>query len=72
MPNVITGMVRPWSWACPAQPGRLRHASSLELKIGGAESNVAIALSRLGINAGWASYLSADEPWAVGAGPRPG
>lgn len=45
----------------PAQPGRLRHASSLELKIGGAESNVAIALSRLGISAGWASYLSADE-----------
>lgn len=45
----------------PAQPGRLRHASSLELKIGGAESNVAIALSRLGVNAGWTSYLSADE-----------
>ena len=29
----------------PAQPGRLRHAQSLELKIGGAESNLAIALS---------------------------
>lgn len=29
----------------PSQPGRLRHASALELKIGGAESNVAIALS---------------------------
>ena len=61
MPEVITAgetMVL----GVPSQPGRLRHASSLELKIGGAESNVAIALSRLGINAGWASYLSADEP----------
>ncbi len=46
----------------PAQPGRLRHAGSLELKIGGAESNLAIALSRLGISAGWASYLGDDEP----------
>ena len=46
----------------PAQPGRLRHAASLELKIGGAESNLAVALSRLGISAGWISFLSSDEP----------
>ncbi len=46
----------------PAQPGRLRHASGLELKIGGAESNVAIALSRLGVSAGWVGYLGDDEP----------
>jgi 2-dehydro-3-deoxygluconokinase len=46
----------------PAQPGRLRHAASLELKIGGAESNLAIALSRLGIRAGWVSHLGDDEP----------
>jgi 2-dehydro-3-deoxygluconokinase len=46
----------------PARPGRLRHAPSLELKIGGAESNVAIALSRLGVSAGWASLLGEDEP----------
>lgn len=61
MPDVVTAgetMVL----GVPAQPGRLRHASALELKIGGAESNVAIALSRLGISAGWASYLSSDEP----------
>ena len=45
-----------------AQPGRLRHAPSLELKIGGAESNLAIALSRLGISAGWVSFLGSDEP----------
>ena len=46
----------------PSRPGRLRHAGSLELKIGGAESNLAIALSRLGLSAGWVSYLGDDEP----------
>jgi 2-dehydro-3-deoxygluconokinase len=46
----------------PPRPGRLRHAGSLELKIGGAESNLAIALSRLGLSAGWAGYLGEDEP----------
>src|ERR687889_1571681 len=46
----------------PARPGRLRHAASLELKIGGAESNVAIALSRLGVFAGWVGLLGDDEP----------
>ena len=46
----------------PPRPGRLRHAGSLELKIGGAESNLAIALSRLGLSTGWAGYLGDDEP----------
>jgi 2-dehydro-3-deoxygluconokinase len=46
----------------PTQQGRLRHAPSLELKIGGAESNLAIALSRLGVSAGWVSCLGDDEP----------
>ena len=61
MPSVITAgetMVL----GVPARSGRLRHAASLELKIGGAESNVAIALSRLGISAGWVSFLGDDEP----------
>ena len=61
MPSVVTAgetMVL----GVPAQPGRLRHASGLELKIGGAESNVAIALSRLGVFAGWVGYLGDDEP----------
>jgi 2-dehydro-3-deoxygluconokinase len=48
--------------ATPRQPGRLRHAGELELKIGGAESNLAIALSRLGVRSGWASVLGDDEP----------
>ena len=46
----------------PPRPGRLRHATNLELKIGGAESNLAIAISRLGLSAGWAGYLGDDEP----------
>jgi 2-dehydro-3-deoxygluconokinase len=46
----------------PPRPGRLRHAGSLELKIGGAESNLAIALFRLGLRTGWVSYLGDDEP----------
>lgn len=46
----------------PPQPGRLRHAAALELGIGGAESNVAIALSRLGLSSGWVSYLGEGEP----------
>ena len=45
----------------PAQPGRLRHATSVELRIGGAESNVAIALARLEEQVGWVSWLSNDE-----------
>src|SRR5215212_3169907 len=61
MPSVVTAgetMVL----GVPARPGRLRHVPSLELKIGGAESNLAIALSRLGVRAGWVSLLGDDEP----------
>lgn len=45
----------------PVAPGRLRHATSLTLSIGGAESNVAIALARLGVPASWVSALGDDE-----------
>jgi 2-dehydro-3-deoxygluconokinase len=45
----------------PPSPGRLRHATSLSLSIGGAESNVAIGLARLGIPASWISVLVDDE-----------
>ena len=61
MPSIVTAgetMVL----GVPARPGRLRHAPGLELKIGGAESNVAIALSRLGLFTGWISSLGDDEP----------
>lgn len=39
----------------------LRYAALFEKKIGGAESNVAIGLSRLGHQAGWISRLGNDE-----------
>lgn len=45
----------------PPSPGRLRHATSLALSIGGAESNVAIGLARLGVPASWISALGDDE-----------
>lgn len=47
--------------AVPPGPGRLRHAPSVLLKVGGAESNVAIGLSRLGVPAAWAGLLGDDE-----------
>jgi 2-dehydro-3-deoxygluconokinase len=64
MPEVVTAG-ETMILGVPAMPGRLRHAAGLELKIGGAESNVAIALSRLGVAAGWVGYLSADEPGQI-------
>ncbi len=44
-----------------AAPGRLRHAHTLSLLAGGAESNVAIGLARLGLRARWLSALGDDE-----------
>ena len=45
----------------PPGPGRLRHAGAVTLSIGGAESNVAIGLSRLGVRSRWVSALGDDE-----------
>src|SRR5215213_5370095 len=45
----------------PTAPGRLRHADAVTLSIGGAESNVAIGLSRLGVPSAWVSALGDDE-----------
>ncbi|SDQ84810.1 sugar kinase [Quadrisphaera sp. DSM 44207] len=45
----------------PSGPGRLRHARDLALSIGGAESNVAIGLARLGVPVSWVSALGEDE-----------
>ena len=41
--------------------GSLRHANELALGVGGAESNVAIGLSRLGIDASWLGRVG-DDP----------
>ncbi|TKG58805.1 sugar kinase [Prauserella endophytica] len=45
----------------PPTVGRLRHAGSLMLGIGGAESNVAIGVARLGLPAAWFGRVGADE-----------
>src|SRR3954463_5422184 len=45
----------------PTAPGRLRHAANLALSVGGAESNVAIGLARLGVPSSWVSALGEDE-----------
>lgn len=45
----------------PTQVGPLRYAAQFEKSIGGAESNVAIGLARLGHQAGWFSKLGEDE-----------
>ncbi|MFK5633967.1 sugar kinase [Ornithinimicrobium sp. LYQ103] len=52
--TMLLGVVSP--------PGRLRHARSLAVGIGGAESNVAIALARLGVPTRWIGLLGQDEP----------
>src|SRR5690242_7327205 len=41
--------------------GPLRHATSLGLSIGGAESNLAIGLARLGHRVSWLGRVGADE-----------
>ncbi|TDL34271.1 sugar kinase [Jeotgalibacillus sp. S-D1] len=45
----------------PDTSGPLRYVGGFHKTIGGAESNVAIALTRLGHNAGWISKLGQDE-----------
>lgn len=45
----------------PIATGPMRYVSSFERKVGGAELNVAIGCSRLGLNTGWISRLGNDE-----------
>lgn len=45
----------------PESVGSFRHANKFEKTLGGAESNVAIALSRLGHKSGWISRLGNDD-----------
>jgi 2-dehydro-3-deoxygluconokinase len=46
---------------CAPAPGPLRHAPHLTLSIGGAESNVAIGVRRLGQPSAWVGRVGADE-----------
>ena len=45
----------------PTSDGFMRNASQFTKKIGGAESNVAVGLARLGHKVGWISKLGDDE-----------
>jgi len=45
----------------PTRTGRLRYATHFERFVAGAESNVAIGLTRLGHAVGWMSRLGSDE-----------
>ncbi len=45
----------------PASRGKLRYVHDFNLKIAGAESNLAIGLQKLGYSAGWISKLGDDE-----------
>lgn len=45
----------------PREKGRLKFANTFEKKVGGAELNVAIGCSRLGLKAGWMSRLGKDD-----------
>lgn len=45
----------------PVQSGPLRYVSSFTKTVGGAESNLCIAVTRLGHTAGWISGLGKDE-----------
>lgn len=51
----------------PTSQGALRGVRGFESGIGGAEANVAVALSRLGHRTGWCGHLGDDE---LGAGVR--
>lgn len=44
----------------PREPGPLRHATEFRKQLGGAESNVAVGLARLGREVAWFSRLGAD------------
>jgi 2-dehydro-3-deoxygluconokinase len=45
----------------PLSRGPLRHVHTFEKRVGGAELNVAVALSRLGHRSGWGGRLGDDE-----------
>jgi 2-dehydro-3-deoxygluconokinase len=60
MPDVVT-LGETMALFAPREAGPLRYVSDFRLKFGGAETNFATALVRLGVSAGWMSRLGADE-----------
>ena len=60
MPDVVT-LGETMVLFTPREAGPLRYVSDYRLKFGGAETNFATALVRLGLSAGWISRLGDDE-----------
>ena len=60
MPDVVT-LGETMALFAPREAGPLRYISDFRLKFGGAETNFATALVRLGLSAGWISRLGDDE-----------
>ena len=60
MPDVVT-FGETMALFAPRETGPLRYVADYRLKMGGTESNVAIALARLGVSVGWFSRLGDDE-----------
>ncbi|MFN8523189.1 MAG: sugar kinase [Chloroflexota bacterium] len=60
MPDVVT-LGETMALFSPRDAGPLRYVTEFRLRFGGAETNFAIALARLGISVGWISRLGHDE-----------
>lgn len=60
MPDVVT-FGETMALFAPRETGPLRYVADFRLKLGGTESNFAIALARLGVDVGWFSKLGDDE-----------
>ena len=60
MPDVVT-FGETMALFAPRETGPLRYVADYRLKMGGTESNMAIALARLGVEVGWFSRLGDDE-----------
>ncbi len=61
MPDTIVTIGETMALLHSRTPGPLAHASSLALGVGGAESNFAVAVRRLGTAASWIGRIGADS-----------
>lgn len=64
MPEVVA-LGETMACIVPEKPGLIRYARSFEVCAAGAESNVAVGLSKLGHESGWWSVLGRDELGAL-------
>ena len=60
MPQIVT-VGETMAAFTPGSTGFLRYVKNYEMRIAGAESNLAIGVSKLGHSAGWISCLGRDE-----------